>query len=453
MLWVGGAVVNKDVRYKLTTLTPLWTGGVSGRCDRLHETGIIGSLRWWYEAVVRGLGGEACDPREHKCDFKVDEFKKNAGRELYERLRIAGLCDACQVFGATGWQRQFKVILFEKVQDLMSSNRFLPSLRLHVWGAGGWYIVPGKMGFVIVNLGFEEKHFLLPAVLSFMENWTAIGAKANSGYGVFTLEEVDGDKSEKVSNLVKWPEKRPFSNNFTEQQSLPYYPRLTNFFFAKVRFKLPNHAFFGSLPQVAAALRGKVEDIKIKNPLRENDMSIWLNKGCFPLSPVIRNWLRYDLFKSWGRGPKGNFIFGTSRKVCPRCYVFASDEDSCSSCHFSYRSERKPLERIRSKIGISHVYRIGNKKQGGKDELWEFRIWGYIPLTNTPIDAKERDGIFKNIKRELQGNGKLWTIGPLKGASFAGLDWREFSSARDTVRQFSDPWDFFKSLVEGGDGR
>jgi len=99
------------------------------------------------------------------------------------------------------------------------------------------------------------------------------------------------------------------------------------------------------------------------------------------------------------------------------------------------------------------VYRIGNKKQGGKDELWEFRIWGYIPLTNTPIDAKERDGIFKNIKRELQGNGKLWTIGPLKGASFAGLDWREFSSARDTVRQFSDPWDFFKSLVEGGDGR
>ena len=97
MLWVGGAVVNKDVRYKLTTLTPLWTGGVSGRCDRLHETGIIGSLRWWYEAVVRGLGGEACDPREHKCDFKVDEFKKNAGRELYERLRIAGLCDACQV--------------------------------------------------------------------------------------------------------------------------------------------------------------------------------------------------------------------------------------------------------------------------------------------------------------------------------------------------------------------
>ncbi|PIX51460.1 MAG: type III-B CRISPR module RAMP protein Cmr1, partial [Candidatus Aquicultor secundus] len=25
--------------------TPLWTGGVDGKCDRLHETGIIGSMR------------------------------------------------------------------------------------------------------------------------------------------------------------------------------------------------------------------------------------------------------------------------------------------------------------------------------------------------------------------------------------------------------------------------
>ncbi|WP_348531079.1 type III-B CRISPR module RAMP protein Cmr1, partial [Methanothrix sp.] len=33
---------------RLKTLTPLWTGGVDQTCDRLHETGLIGSLRWWY---------------------------------------------------------------------------------------------------------------------------------------------------------------------------------------------------------------------------------------------------------------------------------------------------------------------------------------------------------------------------------------------------------------------
>ena len=37
----------------LKTLTPLWTGGVNGKVDRIHETGIIGSLRWWYEAIMR----------------------------------------------------------------------------------------------------------------------------------------------------------------------------------------------------------------------------------------------------------------------------------------------------------------------------------------------------------------------------------------------------------------
>lgn len=42
---------------KIKTLTPIWTGGFEpGKMDRIHETGIIGSLRWWYEAIVRGLG-------------------------------------------------------------------------------------------------------------------------------------------------------------------------------------------------------------------------------------------------------------------------------------------------------------------------------------------------------------------------------------------------------------
>lgn len=42
---------------KLRTLTPLWTGGVDRTSDRLHKTGLIGPLRWWYEALVRSLAG------------------------------------------------------------------------------------------------------------------------------------------------------------------------------------------------------------------------------------------------------------------------------------------------------------------------------------------------------------------------------------------------------------
>ena len=48
-----------ETKIKIKTLMSISTGGVEGKCDRLHETGIIGYLRWWYEAIVGGLGGYA----------------------------------------------------------------------------------------------------------------------------------------------------------------------------------------------------------------------------------------------------------------------------------------------------------------------------------------------------------------------------------------------------------
>jgi CRISPR-associated protein Cmr1 len=59
----------KSMSIEIETLTPICTGGVKGDCDILHETGIIGSMRWWYEVIVRWLGGDACDPTEHGCIF------------------------------------------------------------------------------------------------------------------------------------------------------------------------------------------------------------------------------------------------------------------------------------------------------------------------------------------------------------------------------------------------
>lgn len=51
------------MKIKSRALTPIWTGGVDQTCNRLHETGLISSLRWWYESLVRGLGRYACDLR------------------------------------------------------------------------------------------------------------------------------------------------------------------------------------------------------------------------------------------------------------------------------------------------------------------------------------------------------------------------------------------------------
>jgi CRISPR-associated protein Cmr1 len=50
----------KEYTVKIKPLTPLWTGDAERKPGTLRETGIIGSLRWWYEALIRGLGGTAC---------------------------------------------------------------------------------------------------------------------------------------------------------------------------------------------------------------------------------------------------------------------------------------------------------------------------------------------------------------------------------------------------------
>lgn len=94
-----------ELKVRLKTLTPIWTGGVDGTMDRIHETGILGSLRWWYEAIVRGLGGWACDPSQSELELTSSHLNQ------YKHARQEGKdwCDVCKVFGTTGWKKRFKL--------------------------------------------------------------------------------------------------------------------------------------------------------------------------------------------------------------------------------------------------------------------------------------------------------------------------------------------------------
>jgi CRISPR-associated protein Cmr1 len=79
--------------YQLKALTDLWTGDRTGKSDRLITTGLLGSIRWWCEVVVRGLGGSACDP-------------SNTGVRCPDRQ--GRRCIVCELFGCTGWARKFR---------------------------------------------------------------------------------------------------------------------------------------------------------------------------------------------------------------------------------------------------------------------------------------------------------------------------------------------------------
>jgi len=89
---------SNQLKVELRTLTPLWTGDAYRECNELKLTGIVGSLRWWFEALVRGMGYKACDSSgDNKCKLEIknpDDILK-----IYEKI-----CPACFLFGTTGWK-------------------------------------------------------------------------------------------------------------------------------------------------------------------------------------------------------------------------------------------------------------------------------------------------------------------------------------------------------------
>lgn len=193
----------------LKTLTPLWTGGVDQACDRLHETGLIGSLRWWYEALVRGLGGYACDPTaEGRCEYdpkKPDPPEKQ-------------LCAACYLFGCTGWARKFRLRVLNAngqiIQDpLQKDTEFV-------------------LEFVELRpIGEEEKWLLLKAV-EIAARYGALGGKT-------TLKPQKGPMG-KDFGIVEWKSasdvQKPrdiatFLENFRHDKHPPEFPNLAYFFF------------------------------------------------------------------------------------------------------------------------------------------------------------------------------------------------------------------------------
>jgi CRISPR-associated protein Cmr1 len=181
----------------LKTLTPLWTGGADGKADRLHITGLMGSLRWWYEVMIRSIGGHVCDPSKHSCQY--DPSKPDTG-----------LCDVCKVFGATGWARRFRLII---PQDNLQPKKPIASRsdgsgRLVLTLSGNhpdnrglghkWYLtgnpLSGQIKLGIIPTGPIDKDgnelfdpAIIAAVFQFIADRASIGAKPQMGLGVIQV--------------------------------------------------------------------------------------------------------------------------------------------------------------------------------------------------------------------------------------------------------------------------
>lgn len=134
--------------WTLKALTPIWTGGADRQNSRLVTTGLLGSIRWWFEVLVRGLGGGACDPSDTygRCpDMK--------GRH----------CVACELFGCTGWARKFRL----QVLDAAGKPQSAPIQK------DGTF----KLRFVPLRAIQTEEWALIDVTLRLIAQYGALGGK------------------------------------------------------------------------------------------------------------------------------------------------------------------------------------------------------------------------------------------------------------------------------------
>ncbi|HXF06374.1 MAG TPA: type III-B CRISPR module RAMP protein Cmr1 [Blastocatellia bacterium] len=141
--------------WKLKALTDIWTGDAERRGDRLIPTGLLGSIRWWFEVLVRGLGGKACDPSDSHNRCPQDSRKKPTDPGHH--------CVVCELFGCTGWARKFRLMVLDSqgqvIQGQIKANTEF-TLR-----------------FVALRTIREEEWCLLDLTMRLLADYGAIGGK------------------------------------------------------------------------------------------------------------------------------------------------------------------------------------------------------------------------------------------------------------------------------------
>jgi len=128
--------------------------------EQVRETGLMGSVRWWTEALIRGLGGYACDPTSSdRCGF--DEAAYRRTYQVEDGLR--DVCPACRLFGCTGWSSKLRLVITD------GEGGYVVSLE-----QPGAYFV---LNFVEVKPTTAEERWLLAKVAWLITRYGSMGGK------------------------------------------------------------------------------------------------------------------------------------------------------------------------------------------------------------------------------------------------------------------------------------
>lgn len=294
-------------------------------------------------------GGDACDPTKHVCKFDKGEYDnaKNEGKNEHETLHNDKLCDVCQVFGATGWRRRFDLRIIHDNTEPAWKGEMLnvrPPDRSH-----GWFLSAGRVGsFTLKIHGDSNVIARLASLLLFLEEWGAIGAKPQLGYGFFKI-----NNREEIREYAM-----DLSKIICTQIDSSGLPDLRQFTFFRYRFK-PSRDDWWTRVKGLQRLLG--------NPKTASKLSKLAQMGIIPVSPVLKNQWRYV---EWSESLSAKrWIFGTSDP-----------------------------EKRRGKISISWAYR--------EKDMWVVRGWAWLPeeeriKSGTIQHRREIDMLEDILKNEL----------------------------------------------------
>jgi len=343
-------VGNEPITLKIKTLTPLWTGGSDGKMDRVHETGIIGSIRWWYEVIARGLGYYICDPTsDNRC--------KLSGKEKDRKERISKLCPACYLFGTTGWKRMFNLpVTIDGKQSVRGNEPFSQATTSKInwnWLSKIFEKNLDDRDFfgslelrVLPRCDRHQIEEQLKAVLSIMSNFGSLGAKPQFGYGLFELADHTEETKESLRMINRFLKENCFIKKSDDKKgfSLKNYWKIE----AEVGKSLP--------PANLEYLSNKGKDVYI------------------PMSFDVRYMLRKEYLGKCGSKRATAEIFGGTKE-----------------------------DKWASKVFVSSFY-----KENQQNDKYKLRIWGFTGRSVPEIVCKaiERDYDTKN-------DGEIFSFGEM----------------------------------------
>ena len=307
------------MKVRIKTLTPIWTGDAERKNTELRETGIIGSLRWWYEALIRGLGGSACDPTsDNRCPDKDGNH-----------------CDACELFGCTGWSRKFRleVEFNTTIPEVWIGTRERRGNRYLKRNVAG-FMSDGSIILTFIPLRdiSQNEWVLLNKTLQIIADYGALGAKTSQGNGVIEI----------IENNLLHKDKNPQILNKSENNN--ELPNLGNFFFYKFHIKFKEDV--SNLIDRNVFWTHALDHPNFQDH-QESWKKLWDDYHFLPIAFHIKDAIRHlESDKN-----KRHEIFGESGKG--------------------------------SKIFVSHGYKIDEK-------MVEVRIWGYGAANNIKDEVKNQ---------------------------------------------------------------